>query len=300
MRDFKGMAVFAAVAESGSLSVAGRALGMSTSAVSQRLRQLEQALGVTLLHRSTRKTRLTEAGRQIAEHCMALVAAAEAVHRHADQIADVPRGQLRLAAPQGLARHLAPALAPLLAAHPALALEVMLDHAQVDLIEARVDLALRVGRLADSTWVARRLCDIDCVVCAAPDYLRGLAPIREPADLEPAQWLGLARESATYEMALSGPEGRTCTVRVTPRVLSNSREALVQMCVAGMGVAHLACVEIGDELASGQLVALLPQWSRAPYPVWALTPRRTMPANVRLALEALRAYLLGLPGVTSV
>ena len=297
MQDFKGMAVFAAVAATGSLSAAGRALGMSTSAVSQRLRRLEQELGVTLLHRSTRKTGLTEVGRQIAEQCAAMVAAAEAVQRLARQAADVPRGQLRLAAPQGLARHLAPALAPLLAAHPALSLEVMLDHAQVDLIEARVDLALRVGCLADSTWVARRLCDIDCVVCVSPDYLRGCAPIGEPADLEQVQWLGLARENAAYDMTLTGPDGQTSSVQVTPRVLSNSREALVQMCVAGMGVAHLARIEIGDELASGQLVVLLPQWSRAPYPVWALTPQRTLPANVRLAVEALRAYLLGLPGV---
>ncbi len=298
MIDYKGMAVFATVVEAGSLSAAGRRLGISTSAVSQHLRRLEERLGVVLLNRSTRKLGLTDAGQSIAAHCQSIVSAAEAIEQQLSRGREAPSGQLRLSAPQGLSRHIASALSPLLARNPGLSLHLLLDDEFVDLIEERIDVALRVGHLPDSNWVARRLCDIECVFCAAPAYLAQRPPICRPDDLVGQQWLGAARNSAPHELLLTGPQGESRSVLIAPRVHSNSRQSLSQMCCAGLGLAHMARLEVEDELRTGSLVPVLPSWTRPAYPVWAVTPRRDIgSAKVRDAIEAIERHLLTLAGV---
>lgn len=297
MADFKRMAVFAAVVEQGSLSAAGRRLGMSTSAVSQHLRALEEAFGVVLLNRSTRKLGLTDAGQRVARHCQAMVAAAEAAQQQLSLAQDAPQGQLRMSAPQGFARHIAPALSPLLASHPELSLYLRLGDEMIDLIEARIDLALRAGRLADSSWVARRLCELECVLCAAPAYLASRPAIHAPGDLLGQQWLGPARDSGQLDVHLTGMGAEAQVLRVEPRVISNSQLSLQQMCVAGLGVASMVRIEIEEELRSGRLVPVLPDWHPPSYPLWAVTPQRdTQPAKVRHAIEAMQGYMLTLPG----
>ena len=171
MDDYKRMAVFASVVQHGSMSGAGRALGMSASAVSQQVRQLERDGGVTLLHRSTRKLGLTEAGERFHNRCAAMVLAAEQARAEMNASRDAPSGVLRLSAPVGFARHVAPALGTLLADNPALRLRVLVDDAPIDLIESRIDLAIRFGHLADSTWAARRLCALQWWLCASPAWL---------------------------------------------------------------------------------------------------------------------------------
>src|SRR6516225_6034989 len=157
MDDLKPLAVFAEVVDAGSMSAAARRLGMSPSAVSQTIRALEQHGGVTLLHRSTRKLALTEAGERYYPHCQRLLEAARAAAQSLQQARDAPTGELRVSAPVGFAIHIAPALAPLLAEAPQLRLRLLVDDAMIDLIDARIDVAIRIGRLADSSWVARRL-----------------------------------------------------------------------------------------------------------------------------------------------
>jgi DNA-binding transcriptional LysR family regulator len=170
MDQLKRMAVFAEVVAAGSLTAAARRLGMTPSAVSQHLRQLEGALGLALLHRSTRKLTLTEAGARYIEGCTAMVAAARAAEQALERHRDEPEGELRIAAPIGFGGLLARALAPL-RRHPRLTLQLLLDDALVDLIEARVDIALRAGSLPDSSLVARRLGSMGAQMCAAPAYL---------------------------------------------------------------------------------------------------------------------------------
>ena len=150
MDDLKRMAVFAAVVQHGSMSGAARALGMSTSAVSQQVRKLESDGGVTLLHRSTRKLALTDAGQRYHAGCAAMCAAAEQARAELAASRDAPSGELRLSATVGFARHVAPALGALLAEHPALRLRLLVDDAPIDLINTRIDLAVRFGRLQDT------------------------------------------------------------------------------------------------------------------------------------------------------
>jgi DNA-binding transcriptional LysR family regulator len=167
---------------------------MSPSAVSQTIRALERQTGVTLLHRSTRKLALTEAGERCYPHCRRLLEAASATADSLSQARDAPTGELRVAAPVGFAAHIGPALAPLLTHSPQLRLRLLVDDSMIDLIDARIDIAIRVGRLADSSWIARPLCELEIILCAAPAYLERYGARSSPQDLADYHWLALARE----------------------------------------------------------------------------------------------------------
>lgn len=300
MDDLQAMAVFAAVVRQGSMSAAARQLGMTPSAVSQRVRALEAAHGVTLLHRSTRKLTLTEVGGRVHAQCVALVQAAAAAREQMALARDALAGELRLAAPVGFARHVAPALAPLLAQHPGLQLRLLVDDRLIDLVESRIDLALRAGRMPDSDWVARRLCSFQWGLCAAPAYLARAGTPQQPQDLLRHEWLGgEARSEGGLTFALDGPGGAVERLRVEPRIVSNNQLTIQQLCVAGLGIALLVRPDAEDELRAGRVVPLLPDWQLPPMPVWGVTPQReALPAKVRHALAALQQSLRLLPGAT--
>ena len=298
MDSLRRMAVFACVVEQRSMSAAARALAMSTSAVSQQVRRLERDSGVTLLHRSTRKLTLTAAGERFYEECAAMMAAARRAQHQLAQSRDAPSGELRLSAPVGFARHVAPALGGVMVAHPAMNLKLLVDDAHIDLIDARIDLAVRFGRLPDSSWVARRLATLELLVCASPDWLARHGTPRRPDDLLGHQWLGFAQEGNVLQLPLIGPPHEAArTLRIEARITSNNQLSLQQMCAAGLGLALLARVDATDDLAAGRLVPVLPDWRFRPLDVWAVTPQRDAePAKVRIAVEALHAYMSGLPG----
>jgi DNA-binding transcriptional LysR family regulator len=298
MDDLQALAVFAEVVRQGSMSGAARQLGMTPSAVSQRVRALESMHRVTLLHRSTRRLALTAVGTRVHAQCLALVQAAAAAREQMALSRDALDGELRLAAPVGFARHVAPALAPLLARHPALTLRLLVDDRMIDLAEARVDLALRAGRMPDSSWVARRLCSFTWALCASPAYLARAGTPREPQALLEHGWLGGdARSEGGLEMTLGRSDGSVERLRVEPRIVSNNQLTIQQLCVAGLGIAALVRPDAEDELRSGRVVPLLGDWSLPPMPVWGVTPQRdTQPAKVRHALAALQVALRELPG----
>ena len=293
MDQLKRMAVFAEVVAAGSLTAAARQLGMTPSAVSQHLRQLEQALGLALLHRSTRKLTLTEAGERYHAGCAAMVAAARSAEQALARLRDEPEGELRLAAPMGFGSLLATALAPL-RAHPRLTLRLLLDDTVIDLIDARVDVALRVGALADSTLVARKLGSMARQLCAAPAYLAERGWPAQPQDLLQHDWLGSKPGHAGDLLELQGPGGERQTLRLEGRVQATQVTALHALCVAGWGISMGVSEDDRRALADGRLLPVLPGWHLADMPVYAVTPRRgEQPAKVRYALELLAAYFGG-------
>jgi DNA-binding transcriptional LysR family regulator len=297
MDQLKRMAVFAEVVAAGSLTAAARRLGMTPSAVSQHLRQLEGALGLALLHRSTRKLTLTEAGARYIEGCTAMVAAARAADQALARHRDEPEGELRIAAPIGFGGLLARALAPL-RRHPRLTLQLLLDDALVDLIEARVDIALRAGSLPDSSLVARRLGSMGTQMCAAPSYLAERGWPLVPQDLAAHDWLGGRPSSMGGQtLVLHSDGGETATVPVTSRAQASQVTALHALCVAGWGISVVVSDDDRRALADGRLVPVLPQWSLPDLPVYAITPRRgEQPAKVRHGLALLAAHFDPLPG----
>jgi len=300
MDDLRRMALFAEVVRHGSMSAAARSQGLSTSAVSQQMRALEQGSGVTLLHRSTRKLTLTDAGLRFAEHCRAMVEAAEQARRQLALAHDAPVGELRIAAPVGFARYVAPALAPLVADHPALSLRLLVDDAMIDLIDARIDLALRAGRLPDSTHVARRLCIFDVILCAAPAYLRRHGTPQSPSDLLAHQWIMLSREGTALSFEMRRGEREHESLRLEARVTSNNQFSVQQMAGAGLGIALLTRADVDEDLRSGRLVQLMPDWQVPGIAVWVVTPKRdNQPAKVRHAVGALAAHLAQVVGAST-
>ena len=175
MDNLKGMAVFATVVARGSMAAAAESLGMTPSAVSQQIRKLEAHAQVTLLHRTTRKLTLTEAGEAFYRSCAQMLAIAEEAEQRLGEWREAPVGELRLAAPVGFSGQLiSEALRPLLENHRQLRLQLFFHDEQIDLIEQRIDLAIRVGSLSDSSLVARHLAEWNNIICAAPAYLRRL------------------------------------------------------------------------------------------------------------------------------
>jgi DNA-binding transcriptional LysR family regulator len=291
MDQLKRMAVFAEVVAAGSLTAAARQLGMTPSAVSQHLRQLESTLGLALLHRSTRKLTLTEAGARYIEGCTAMVAAARSADQALARHRDEPEGELRIAAPIGLGGLLAQALAPL-RSHPKLFLRLLLDDALIDLINERVDIALRVGSFPDSSLVARKLGSLQAQMCAAPAYLAERGWPRVPQDLAAHDWLG-GRPSTlgTETLLLHNDAGEQASVPVTGRAHASQVTALHSLCVEGWGISVVASDDDRRALTDGRLVPVLPGWQLPEMPVYAVTPRRgEQPAKVRHALALLVAY----------
>ena len=272
------MAVFATVVAEGSLAGAARRLGMTPSAVSQHMRSLEKALGVPLLHRSTRRLALTEAGAAFYPGCEAMLQQAQ-------------QAEQRIATPVGIGgRSLAEALAPLLQAHPKLTLRVLADDRIVDMIEQRVDIALRANRqLADANMIAHPLTAWPMVLCAAPRYLSQHGVPEKPQDLVQHRWISSGYSGAHLD--LLHQSGQQVKLRLAEgQIVSESMNVMRAFTRAGLGISVQPLYEIGDELQRGELLLLLPEWRPAPLRLHALTLERTMPEKSRQALRYLRDY----------
>lgn len=293
MEQLKRMALFATVVEKGSMVAAADAMGMSASAVSQQIRKLEEGIQVSLLHRTTRRLTLTEAGEQLYQSCRQIVQLAEQAEQRLAELRDAPVGELRIAAPVGFSGHLVTdALAPLLRAHPQLSLRLFFQDEQIDLIEQRIDLAIRVGSLEDSSLVGRHIGDWPMLLCAAPSYLARCGLIDSPERLSELDWLSLGHERGG-QVTLHGPGGALQRLRVEGRVVCNNILSVRQFTLAGMGLSLQPEPEIRELLARGELLAVLPQWQPAPMGLHLVTPRRdAQPAKVRYAIEALRRSLV--------
>ncbi|SIQ18764.1 LysR family transcriptional regulator [Aquipseudomonas alcaligenes] len=293
MEQLKRMALFATVVDRGSMVGAAEVLGMTASAVSQQIRKLEESTQVSLLHRTTRKLTLTEAGASFYESCAQVLALAEQAEQRLAELRDAPVGELRIAAPVGLpGKLLSEALTPLLRAHPGLSLRLFFHDEMIDLIERRIDLAIRVGRQDDSSLVARHVADWRMLLCAAPAYLARCGPVEDPQQLLGLDWLGLNTDR-WQQVTLYGPGGTQQRLRIESRVACNNILSVRQFTLAGMGVSVQPEPEVREQLASGQLLVLLPAWQPAPIGIHLVTPRRdAQPAKVRYAIEALRRSLL--------
>ncbi len=309
MSDLKPYVVFAEIVAAGSMSAAARRLGTTPSAVSQIIRALEQRTGVRLLHRSTRKLTLTEAGERCYPHCARLIEAAHAAANSLDRARETPFGELRIAAPVGFGAHVAPALAPVLAEWPQLRLRLIVDDVLIDLIDARIDIALRVGTLVDSTWIASKLCDFERILCASPSYLERNGIPETVLDLYSHHWLALERDipdavvtggdlTPTISLELKTPTNEIERVDMPVRTSTTNQIALQQMCEQGMGIASLFHADAHSALEQGRLVRVIPSWRLPSLPVTMVTPGRVPDsAKTRFATSALKKYFATLSAI---
>ena len=289
---FVGMKVFSRVAALGSLSAAGRALGMSQTMATKHLAALEDRLGVKLVHRTTRRMTLTEAGRRYLEACDRILSDIEDAEAAVSVDRVEVRGTLRMSVPVSFGiGQIAPLMAEFSARNPELIVELGLNDRFVDLIEEGWDLAVRIGRLADSTMIARRLAPCGMAVCASPAYLARHGQPETIADLARHNCLGytLSRSLGPGQWAF-GPGGKV-KIAVTGSLNANNGDALVAAAVAGLGIIYQPTFLVARELRAGALVALtLDQDPVALDGIYAAYPSdRSPPAKVRAMVEFLAA-----------
>lgn len=280
--DLPGLLAFVRVTELGSFVRAAEALGLSKAAVSKQVSALERRLGTRLLHRTTRRLSPTEAGQNYLRHAQTAFAEARAAE---DAVADSqrePQGRLRLTVPMtfGL-QHVAPHVAAFLARFPQVALDLQLDDRQLDPVREGFDLAIRLGRLPDSSLVARPLAHSRVLLCAAPTYLDRIGRPQRPDDLcgHDCLHFSLAATGRTWEFTRAGD---TMRVALGARLDANSSLALKAAAIAGAGIARIPEFAIADELHSGRLEVVMPDWKMPGLDVHAVMPaRRYVPAKVR-------------------
>lgn len=252
-----GLEVFAKVAATGSFSAAGRALGLSQTMVTKHIAALEARLGVKLLHRSTRRLSLTDAGRNYLEASERILADMNAADAAVAAERVEPRGVLRLNVPVSFGeRQVAPLLAEFAAAHPQVSVELGLNDRLVDLAEEGWDLAIRIGTLGDSSLIARRVAPCRTLVCAAPSYLKARGVPRNVASLAQHNCLGytLSRIAGVDRWTFGAKND--VVVKVTGNLRANNGDALRAAAIAGQGIIYQPAFVVADELRSGELVAL--------------------------------------------
>lgn len=286
------MIVFAKVAEFGSFSRAAQALRVSTPAVSQQIRRLEESLQTQLIHRTTRKLTLTHAGQVFAEECAAMLHAVNQAHAKVAALRDQLTGELRISMPPepGL-QQVIPALSGFIRDNPALTVRLLIGDERVDLIEERVDVAVRVGQLQDSSLVARRLTSWHEVICASPQYLAQRGLPRSPEDLDGHEWIVLTLLGETQTLRLGRAGSPDHRVRIRGRVLANNAQGAARLALAGVGLTRALEPDVTPLLETGALIRVLPEWSAPPVGVYVLTLKRdNQPANVRRCIEHLQAH----------
>ncbi|MFM4831318.1 LysR family transcriptional regulator [Aeromonas media] len=297
MDQLRRYAIFAAVVEAGTMTGAAKALGMTPSAVSQHIGQLESLLGLTLLHRSTRRLSLTEAGEVVWQGCQSLQQTLNQTELRLSEVRDSLLGEVRITSPVGMAgQPLALALSPLLQAHPGLCIQIIADDEKRDLIAERIDVALRVGSLPDSTLVARKLGQTRMLLCAAPAYLARRGTPRTPAELVEHDWL--CGDMLGSGLLLLDERGGEHRLRFKPRVICNNVLPLRQFALAGQGISLQPEGEVAEDLAQGRLLALLPGFRVPPMEIHAITPQREIPEKVRRVITALRSHFAEPAGTT--
>ena len=287
------IALFLRVLDSGSISAGARALDLSPAVASQRLKRLESALGVRLLHRTTRRLHPTPEGVRLAEEGRALVDALDGLAGSLRESGgQTVGGTLRVTMSASFGRqHVSPRLPRFLAAHPGLHLDVHMSDQQVDLVREGFDLAIRIGALDDSQLVSRRICGNPRVLVAAPDYLLRRGTPRVPADLAGHDCLVLHGSRGRQDCwRLRGVNGEDVRSDVTGILESNLGEVLRDAALAGMGIAMHAMWHVAGDLASGRLVRVLPDYAPPPTDIHAVMPdRRFVPARTRAFVEFLSA-----------
>jgi DNA-binding transcriptional LysR family regulator len=296
MDPLDGVAAFARVVEAGSFSAAAHRLRISKSATSAHVQRLEERLGVRLLHRTTRRISLTEAGAAYYRHCARIVAEAESAEQAARALQREPRGMLSISAPATFGpMHVAPAIPEFLARFPDLAIDISLSTRHVDLVQEGLDLAIRIGTLKDSPLVVRRLAPSRFVLCAAPAYLKMRGVPRVPDDLLRHACFGVSLMPWGDEWPLVSAKGerRIATGGV---LRSNSADILRAAALSGLGIALLPSWAVGDDLRSGALTRILPGCEPPPSAVYAVYPsNRLMSAKVRAFVDHLARRIGRMP-----
>ncbi|OXC71653.1 LysR family transcriptional regulator [Caballeronia sordidicola] len=283
------LGIFVSAVEEGSFAAAARRFGLSAAMAGKHVSALEAELNARLLQRTTRHLSLTDTGQTYYERCKRILEAFDEARREASDSQGTARGVLRVAAPVTFgAMHLGEVVARYLEDHPHVNVEVVLGDRYVDLIDAGVDVAIRIGRLEDPGLVTRRLAPCRMVVCASPAYLKRHGTPRKPVDLQHAQRLAFSEAVSAGDWTLLDARNRAHVIDGPCRMAANNTQMLLAAALAGAGIAYGPTFVFGEHLRRGELVALLPAYRAADLAIQAIYPSaRRIPLKVRRFVDYL-------------
>jgi DNA-binding transcriptional LysR family regulator len=292
MDKYQEMRVFTAVVEASSFVAAADSLGMSKAAVSRYVSELERRLGVRLLHRTTRRLSLTPEGEVFRSHCQDILSSIEASEAEISTRSLSVSGLLKVSVPVSFGiHHLAQLWPEFLALHPQLKLDVQLADRVIDLVDEGFDMAIRIGRLADSSLISKQIAATRLVLCAAPHYLEHRGTPKHPSELAGHEVLGYSLLATGDQWHFDGPDGPVI-VKVQPRLWSNNGDSCIAACVQGAGIQLQPTFLIAEELRQGQLVEILPEFKAVTLGIYAVYPtRKFVLPKVRSTIDFLTSHL---------
>jgi DNA-binding transcriptional LysR family regulator len=291
MDHLQAMATFVKIVESGSLSAAARSLEVSLPVVSRSLALLERRLGVRLFNRTTRRLGLTEIGGQYYEQCRRILGELEEVELSLSKQRLVPTGVLNVNAPVLFGRlHVVPLVGEFLAQYPLVSINLTLVDRVVNLVEEGVDVAIRIGHLADSSLVASRLGSIRRVLCASPSHLKAHGVPRTPSDLKAHSCLRFTGFTPGREWHFKDGN-KDITVPASGRFSSNNGDAVIEATLRGLGLATVLSYQVQHYVRSRKLRIILEKFEPPPLPLNAVYPHaRLLSAKVRVFLDFIAEY----------
>lgn len=297
MDRFEDLQAYVAVVETGSFTAAAERLDTAKSAVSRRISALEERLGVQLLRRTTRQLNVTETGRNFYEQSARILADLEEAESAVLQEHGELRGTLRVALPLSFGiRHMAEPIAAFSRRHPLVNFNLDLNDRRIDLVEEGIDLAVRIGQLADSTLIARRLFDARTVVCAAPDYLARHGTPTTPADLKDHDCLVYGNLADPTRWVCRDANGKTIRIDVHAAMTASSGDFLSVAAAKGLGIAIQPTFIAGESISRGELVPILGDFEWPVTPAYVVyPPTRHLSFRVRALIDHLVEYFSGTP-----
>ena len=288
MDRFLEMQTFSCVVDAGSFVGTADALGVSKAAVSRHVNELESRLGVRLLHRTTRRLSLTSEGEVFLARCRELLSSLNEAEAEITASSDTARGLLRVNVPVTFGiRRLAPLWGEFRERHSQVRLDITLADRLVDLVEEGYDLAIRIGALDSSSLVSRRLTVTRLILCAAPEYLASHGTPEHPDELQDHAVIGYSYFSSGDAWQLEGPEGPVIA-STRPCIHSNNGDTCRGAALAGQGIILQPDFLVGDDIAAGTLVELMPEYRAAELGVYAIYPSRR---HIAPKIRALIAFL---------
>ena len=292
MDTLTSMKVFTAVVEAGSFTAASERIEMSRAMVSKYVAGLEARLGTRLLQRTTRKLKLTESGASYFERCVPIMAAIVEAEEGAVNLNASPRGTLRLTMPVSFGiLHKGPMISAYLKQYPEVKIDIQLTDRRVDLIEEGLDLAVRIGALAESGLIARKLASDSLVVCGSPDYFERHGVPRTPTDLAHHNCLVYTYSKSGEEWKMSGPDGHFA-IKVSGSLRATNGDMVKLASLGGVGLMRQPRFLVGEELRAGRLMEVLADYRDGDLGIYAVYPSRTyLPAKVRTFIDFMATEL---------
>jgi len=290
---FRAMQLFVSVVHSGSLSAAGRQLGLSPASVSRQINALEDSLGARLLNRTSRKLTLTEPGEVYLNRAEQILHQVNEANTSVSELHRVPRGTLRVHSRILVGTmHVVPAMPEFLRRYPEIKVDLLLSNHDIDLVERNVDVDIRIGKLEDSSLIARKLASSERIVCASPDYLARAGRPKKPEDLREHNCLvNLASTPKDWPFQSAS---KSFLVQVKGTLSSNSADVLVQMALQGHGIVRVPRYAVRSELASKSLEAMFEAATLSPERVCAYYSKaKHLPAKTIDFVNFLQAAITG-------